>query len=136
MLKQKEIAKYSRCFMTHSVVAVVLLSLSVLSLSWLAHIDGLILPLVVSAVFALVIEMADVFIWRKVAQQGSVDALASFLSAVSGFRMLLALITMAVCYVAVGRDAIVNYLMVFVAFYLWLIIHHSVFFSHISKSHA
>lgn len=134
MLEKNEIAKESRRFIACSVIAVALLSLSVLSLSLFAHVDGLISPLVVSAVFALVVELADVFVWRKVARKGSVDTLATFLSAVSGFRMLLALMTLAGCYMAEGRDAIMNYLMVFIVFYFWLIVHHSVFFSRISKS--
>ncbi len=61
-----------------------LLSLSVLSLSLFAHVDGLISPFVVSAVFALVVELADVF-WRKVARKGSVDTLATFLVSRVGF---------------------------------------------------
>ena len=134
MLEKNEIAKESRRFIACSFVAVALLSLSVLSLSLFAHVDGLISPLVVSAVFALVVELADVFVWRKVARKGSVDTLATFLSAVSGFRMLHALMTLAGCYMAEGRDAIMNYLMVFIVFYFWLIVHHSVFFSRISKS--
>ena len=103
MLEKNEIAKESRRFIACSVVAVALLSLSVLSLSLFAHVDGLISPLVVSAVFALVVELADVFVWRKVARKGSVDTLATFLSAVSGFRMLLALMTLAGCYMAGSR---------------------------------
>lgn len=136
MLEKRDIAKESRHFIVCSVVAVALLSLSVLSLSHFAHIDGLIPPLVVSAVFALVVESADMLVWRKVAQKGSVDTLATFLSAVSGFRMLLALMTLVGCYIAEGRDAIMNYLMVFAVFYLWLIVHHTVFFSRMSKSHT
>ncbi len=136
MLEKREMAKECRHFIVCSVVAVTLLSLSVLSLSHFTHIDGLIPPLVVSAVFALVVESADMLVWRKVAQKGSVDTLATFLSAVSGFRMLLALMTLVGCYIAEGRDAIMNYLMVFAVFYLWLIVHHTVFFSRMSKSHT
>lgn len=136
MLEKRDIAKESRHFIVCSVVAVALLSLSVLSLSHFAHIDGLIPPLVVSAVFALVVESADMLVWRKVAQKGSVDTLATFLSAVSGFRMLFALMTMVGCYIAEGRDAIMNYLVVFAVFYLWLIVHHTVFFSRMSKFHT
>ena len=50
MLEKNEIAKESRRFIACSFVAVALLSLSVLSLSLFAHVDGLISPLVVSAV--------------------------------------------------------------------------------------
>ena len=60
MLEKNEIEKESRRFIACSFVAVALLSLSVLSLSLFAHVDGPISPLVVSAVFALVVELADV----------------------------------------------------------------------------
>ena len=136
MLEKKDIAKESRRFIIGSVVAVVLLAVAVTAVAWLAGIEGLAAPLAVGVAFTLVVESADILIWRKVAQKGSIDALATFLSAVSGFRMLLALLTLVGCYIAVGGDAFVKFLVVFAVFYLWIIVHHSVFFSRISKLHA
>ena len=136
MLEKKEIAKESRRFIIGSVIAVVLLAVAVTAVSWLTDIEGLAAPLAVGVAFTLVVESADILVWRKVAQKGSIDALATFLSAVSGFRMLLALLTLVGCYIAVGGDAFVKFLVVFAVFYLWIIVHHSVFFSRISKLHA
>ena len=136
MLEKKEIAKESRRFIIGSVIAVVLLAVTVTAVSWLANIEGLAAPLAVGVAFTLVVESADILVWRKVAQKGSIDALATFLSAVSGFRMLLVLLTLVGCYIAVGGDAFVKFLVVFAVFYLWIIVHHSVFFSRISKLHA
>ena len=136
MLEKKDIAKESRRFIIGSVIAVVLLAVAVTAVAWLAGMEGLAAPIAVGVAFTLVVESADILVWRKVAQKGSIDALATFLSAVSGFRMLLALLTLAGCYIAVGGDAFVIFLVVFAVFYLWIIVHHSVFFSRITKLHA
>lgn len=135
MLENTEIAKLSRRFVCQSALAVVLLSLAVVSLSLFAHVGGLARPLVVSAVFALVVELADIAIWSRVAE-GEGKMLPTFFSAVSGFRMLLGLAVLGGCYIAVGRDAMAEYCLVFMVFYLWVIIHHSVFFSRVSSTHT
>lgn len=111
------------------------MSLAVVSLSLFAHVGGLARPLVVSAVFALVVELADIAIWSRVAE-GEGKMLPTFFSAVSGFRMLLGLAVLVGCYIAVGRDAMAEYCLVFMVFYLWVIIHHSVFFSRVSNTHT
>ena len=130
------LTKECRMFIGQSVLAVVLLSLSVSAFSLFAHVAGLVVPNAVAGVFTVVVESAVALIWRRVAQGGSVDAVATFFSAVSGFRLLLALAVLAGCYIAVGHDAIANYLLVFMLFYFWIIVHHSVFFSRVSKSHT
>ena len=135
MLENTEIAKLSRRFVCQSALAVVLLSLAVVSLSLFAHVGGLARPLVVSAVFALVVELADIAIWSRVAE-GEGKMLPTFFSAVSGFRLLLGLAVLVGCYIAVGRDAMAEYCLVFMVFYLWVIIHHSVFFSRVSNTHT
>lgn len=72
---------------------------------------------------------------EKIAET-SEDALHTFFSAVSGLRMLLALFTLTGCCIAVGRDAMLEYCMVFLVFYFYMIIHHSAFFSHVNNSHT
>lgn len=135
MLKNTEIAKYSRRYTIQIIVAVVVLTLAVLSLHMFAHVDGLVPPLVVSVVFALVVELADIYLWKRIAEANQ-KMLPTFFSAVSGFRMLLALFTLVGCYIAVGRDAMLEYCMVFMVFYLWMIVHHSAFFSRVNNSHT
>ena len=93
-----------------------------------AHVDGLVSPLVVSVVFALVVELIDIYLWKRIADANE-KMLPTYFSAVSGFRMLLALFTLLGCYIAVGRDAMLEYCLVFMVFYLWMIVHHSLFFS-------
>ena len=94
--------------------------------------SGLMYPVAVSAVFSIVVELADALVWRKVAKK-SPDSLTTFYTAVSGFRMLLALATMLVCYIIVGRDAIMPYILVLLVFYFAMLAHHSIFFSRLSN---
>lgn len=68
MLKNTEIAKYSLRYTMQTLVAVVVLALAVLSLHMFAHVDGLVAPLVVSVVFALVVELADIYLWKRIAE--------------------------------------------------------------------
>ena len=135
MLTNIDLVKTSRCYAIQTIVACVVLALAVVSLSKFAHVDGLVSPLVVSAVFTLVVELADIFIWSHVARDGG-KMLPTYYSAVSGFRMLLALFTLFGCYIAVGRDAMLEYCLVFFVFYFWCIVHHTVFFSRVSNKHT
>ena len=135
MLKNTEIAKLIRRYVVQTILAVVVLSLAVLSLQMFAHVDGLVSPLVVSVVFALVVELIDIYLWKRITDANE-KMLPTYFSAVSGFRMLLALFTLVGCYIAVGRDAMLEYCLVFMVFYLWMIVHHSLFFSRLTNSHT
>ena len=94
--------------------------------------SALMYPAAVGAVFSIVVESADALIWRRVATK-SPDSLTTFYTAVSGFRMLLALATMLVCYIIVGRDGIMPYILVLLVFYFAMLAHHSIFFSRLSN---
>lgn len=133
MLTNIDIANISRRYTVQTIVACAVLVAAVLSLSKLAHVDGLVSPLVISALFTLVVELADIYIWSRLARNGG-NMLTTYYSAVSGFRMLLALFILVGCYIAVGRSAMMQYCLVFMVFYFWCIIHHSVFFSRVSNN--
>ena len=94
--------------------------------------SGLMYPVAVSAVVSIVVESADALVWREVAKT-SADSLTTFYTAVSGFRMRLALATMCVCYIIVGRDAVAPYIVVMLVDYFVLLAHHSIFFSRLSN---
>lgn len=94
--------------------------------------DSLLTPIVVSAVFSVVIETADSVVWRKVANRNP-EGLTSFYTAVSGFRMLLALATMLIYYIVVGSDGMLEFFLVFMSFYVVMLIHHATFFARISN---
>ena len=94
-----------RCgrYIVWSMVYIFILTIGCFIFEKLGLFSGLMYPVAVSAVFSIVVESADALVWRKVAKK-SPDSLTTFYTAVSGFRMLLALATMLVCYIIVGRD--------------------------------
>ncbi len=135
MLNTKEVDRLSIRYICQSAMIIAASCIATVAAGRILSVEGLKGPLVVSAVFSLIIDGADGMIWKKVAK-GSPESLTTFYTAVSGFRMLLALATLFGVYLAVGRDAMVEYCIVFMAFYFVLLIHHSVFFSRVSNSHT
>jgi hypothetical protein len=59
--------------------------------------------------------------------------LPSFFTGVSGFRFLGALILLSIGYLMVGRDGMLTFICVFFVYYMLSIVHHSIFFSRMSK---
>ena len=83
MLKNTETTRLSRRYALQTVVAVTVLSLGVISMHMFAHVDGLVSPLVVSVVFALVVELIDIYLWKRIADANE-KMLPTYFSAVSG----------------------------------------------------
>lgn len=127
-----DIDKLCGRYIVWSMVYIFILTIGGFIFEKLGLFSGLMYPVAVSAAFSIVVESADALVWRKVAKK-SPDSLTTFYTAVSGFRMLLALATMLVCYVIVGRDAIMPYILVLLVFYFAMLAHHSIFFSHLSN---
>ena len=127
-----DIDKLCGRYIVWSMVYIFILTIGSFIFEKLGLFSGLMYPVAVSAVFSIVVESADALVWRKVAKK-SPDSLTTFYTAVSGFRMLLALATMFVCYIIVGRDAIMPYILVLLVFYLAMLAHHSIFFSRLSN---
>ena len=127
-----DIDKLCGRYIVWSMVYIFILTISSFIFEKLGLFSGLMYPVAVSAVFSIVVESADALVWRKVAKK-SPDSLTTFYTAVSGFRMLLALATMLVCYIIVGRDAIMPYILVLLVFYFAMLAHHSIFFSRLSN---
>lgn len=88
---------------------------------------ALTVPLLVCAVYAMVVEIADGAIWARVAKR-SPESLPQFFMAVSGFRMLSALAVLFGYYLAAGRNAMLVFFMVFAVFYVAVMVHHTLFF--------
>ena len=95
-------------------------------------IDGLLTPAIIATVFTLVVSAAIGMVWRRVAKR-SPESLPTFFTAVSGFRMLLALAVMFVYYLVYGRSAMLLFLVVFIVFYFVSLAHHSIFFAKVSN---
>lgn len=111
-----------------------LLTVALTSLGFIAmrvwFLDSLLWPLIVSAVFTIVVSFASGLVWRRVAKQ-SPDSLPTFYTASSGFRLLLGLAVMFVYYLVAGRPAMLVFVLVFMAFYIVSLAHHSVFFARV-----
>ena len=126
------IDKLCRSYIAWSILLTVVLVMLGILAGKCGVMTGLAAPMTVGAVFSIVVEVADALVWRRVARK-SPDSLTTFYSAVSGFRMLLALVTMLVCYVVVGRDAVMPYIVVMLVFYFVMLAHHSIFFSRLAN---
>lgn len=95
-------------------------------------IDGLLVPAIIAAIFTLVVSGVIGMVWRRVAKR-SPESLPTFFTAVSGFRMLLALAVMFVYYLVYGRSAMLLFFVVFIVFYFVSLAHHSIFFARVSN---
>ncbi len=125
------INKQSMMYISQSCTLVVLLSV----LCWMFRGSvehDIVMPMAVSTVFVLLLEVTTALVWRWVATKHA-NMLPSFFTAVSGFRFLSALVIMAVWYLAVGQESMMTFILVFLAYYMVSLIHHSIFFSRVSK---
>ena len=94
--------------------------------------DTLLTPAIIGVGFMLALAVAIGLVWRRVAK-GSPESLPTFFTAVSGFRLLLALAVMFVYYLVCGRSAMLLFFVVFMAFYFVSLAHHSIFFARVSN---
>lgn len=96
---------------------------------------GLLLtPVLVSMCFALIVELSDAFIWKRL-ENKTEETKATFFMSVSGFRFLLALLMLFVYYFMSDRSGMIAFILLFAPYYLAVLVHHSIFFSHLrSKS--
>ena len=92
----------------------------------------LLAEMIVSSSFLLVTGVAIALIWRWVASSHK-ESLPTFFTAVSGFRLLLALGVMFGWYLADKNDTMLQFFMVFMAYYVVSLVHHSFFFARLSN---
>ena len=88
----------------------------------------LLTPAIVSVAFTLIVCFTIGLVWRYVAKN-SPDSLPTFFTAVSGFRLLLALAVMFVYYLLDSNDTMLRFFIVFMVFYVASLVHHTVFFA-------
>ncbi len=127
----KNIEKLSIAYMRYGVMVAVALALVGLMVMQIWFLD-LLTPIIVSVAFSLVTCVAIAQIWKRVALS-SPDSLPTFFTAVSGFRLLLALAVMFVYYLVDNQDSMLRFFMVFIVFYIGMLIHHSIFFARINN---
>ncbi len=85
-------------------------------------------PLLVSALFVLTLDVAAALLFSWVAVKHA-DMLPSFFTGVSGFRFLLALVVLAVWYIASDSKSMRIFFVVFLVFYMVTLVHQTIFFS-------
>ena len=128
-----DIDKLSKRYIKQELYLTVALFLITLLVMRVWYLNELLVPAIVSAAFSLVVATALGLIWRRVATK-SPQSLPTFFTAASAFRMLLALAVMFVYYLVVdSRDAMLMFFLVFMAFYVASLIHHSFFFARVSN---
>jgi small-conductance mechanosensitive channel len=91
----------------------------------------LLAPAIVSVAFTLLVCFTIGLVWRYVAKN-SPDSLPTFFTAVSGFRLLLALAVMFVYYL-LNKETMLNFFLVFMVFYVASLAHHTIFFARVSN---
>ena len=92
----------------------------------------LLTEMIVSSSFLLLTGIAIALIWRWVALNHR-DSLPTYFTAVSGFRLLLALAVMFVYYLTDSRDSMLQFFLVFMAYYVVSLVHHTFFFARVSN---
>ena len=130
--RQKEVKAIGLSFIKRGIAYVVLLFAAAMAIAYASGNEWIIVPAIVSALYTLAIVVAEGLLWGRVASR-SVDALTTFYSAVSGFRMLLTIVVMFGYYLAFGRDGMLGFLSVLASFYVVMLVHHSIFFGMKSK---
>ena len=91
-------------------------------------------PILVSMCFALVVEISDACLWRRIGDKAD-ETKATFFMAVSGFRFLFALLLLFIYYLVSDHEGMVAFLLAFAPYYLAVLLHHSMFFSHLRNKH-
>ena len=126
-----DINKASRNFIVQSMILCCVLTVCGFVAMKVWSLD-LLSAIIVSACFVLVIDIASALVFRWVATKHS-DMFPTFITGVSGFRFLAALVVMAVWYVISDRDSMMQFIIVFLICYIVSLIHHSITFSRISN---
>ena len=91
----------------------------------------LLMPAIISVAFTLLMCFTIGLVWRYIAKN-SPDSLPTFFTAVSGFRLLLALAVMFVYYL-LNKETMLNFFLVFMVFYVASLEHHTIFFARVSN---
>ena len=92
----------------------------------------LLTEMIVSSSFLLLTGIVIALIWRWVALNHK-DSLPTYFTAVSGFRLLLALAVMFVYYLTDSRNSMLQFFLVFMAYYVVSLVHHTFFFARVSN---
>ena len=90
------------------------------------------LPSSIGCIFTMSFYTIDGWLWYWVVSRHK-DYLTSFFTGTSGFRFLMALAVLGIYYWATKGADMITFLWVFMVYYMVLLIHHSIYFSRMSK---
>ncbi len=127
-----EIRKTGLRYLRQQLCLIVTLALVALIVMRVSYMNCMLWPIIVSVVFTLVVSTAIFYVWQYLSKNHPED-LPMFFTATSGFRLLLALATMFVYYLIVGKESIMVFFIVFMIFYFASLIHHALFFARVSN---
>ena len=131
-MTKQDISKLSILYLVQGIVLTIIATIGTLLVEQFTSVGDLRVPVMFGCGFSLAIVLAEGNIWR-LESTNHPDSLPTVFTALSGFRMLLALATMFVYYLIAGREAMLPFFLVFMVFYVLLLIHHSVFFAKVSN---
>lgn len=131
-MERTDIDKLSRLYGIQGITLAIITLLACLIAQRLWQIDGLPTAATVSLGYMLLVVASEAMVWRWVAASHS-DSLPTYFTAVSGFRLLLALAIMFIYYLSVEQGAMLKFFMVFMIFYVVQLVHHSIFFAKVSN---
>lgn len=127
-----DIDKVAKRYIGIGLLIIIILWMSSILVATLRPEWNMMAPIWVSTGFSIVFLVAFALLWRWISKKKQ-ESLTTLYSLVSGFRMVLALFTLFVCFLVVGRDAMVPYVVVFMVFYLIMVGFHTIYFSRITN---
>lgn len=130
-MTKKEIKKLSILYMIQGIVLIIIATLGTLLVNQFTRVPDLLLVLIYSCLYSVSIVLIVGFFWRMVASDP--ESLTSLLTNISGFRMLMAFVTMLSFYLLEDSKNLMPCFFVFMAFYILLLIHHTIFFAKVSN---
>lgn len=128
-MDERQIGKYRWSYITQALITLVVLDVGGYALGgmWLGY--AVLLPLLVSSLVFLTIELSDILLWSRIVKKVP-ENLPTFFMGVSGFRMLLCVLVFFIYYFTAERQAMLIFLCIFALFYVAMLAHHALFFSH------
>jgi hypothetical protein len=117
--------------MLQGIVLIIIATLGTLLVNQFTRVPDLLLVLIYSCLYSVSIVLIVGFFWRMVASDP--ESLTSLLTNISGFRMLMAFVTMLSFYLLEDSKNLMPCFFVFMAFYILLLIHHTIFFAKVSN---
>lgn len=89
-------------------------------------------PMVISSLFMWIAGIIIILVWKHYETKNP-ESLPMFFMAVSGFKMLAAIGTLFLCYLAIGGESIRWIVILFVIYYVIFLAHHAIFFAKINN---